>query len=108
MNECYQGYWNAHVMADDFWSIQKNSLISISARNIKNKVFFYLKTLNIGFKHLVFYCKTVHVSIRDDIEISMYNHRIKIVIKNESSTYQVTMPNIQHYICYLRLNTYFR
>ena len=40
MEERYQGYWNAHMMADYCWSIQNNSLTSTSARKSYKRKFF--------------------------------------------------------------------
>ncbi|CAG9785945.1 unnamed protein product [Diatraea saccharalis] len=40
MEERYQGYWNAHMMADYCWSIQNSSLPSPSKRKSNKKKFF--------------------------------------------------------------------
>lgn len=40
MEERYQGFWNAHMMADYCWSIQNSSLPSTSARKSNKRKFF--------------------------------------------------------------------
>lgn len=41
MEQRYQGYWNAHMMADYCWSIQNNSLPSVSSRKSNKKRFLF-------------------------------------------------------------------